>query len=191
MDERRHAGIGGDAQRQRRDADEGCLVKIGGADAADEPDKRPDRQIEIVDGDDEHLRDGRERDRHRVLEHQIEPHIAHGARLRVEGGAEHDGERQRRQEAAQQAAVQGRRHSRALGEGGVKYLVLAELVLAQFRDDPAITEYIGAVTVAQLIDLGRIPDEGAAPLRFLADDLIDFELGADIDTAHRIVHQHD
>ncbi len=40
---------------------------------------------------------GRERDRHREIEQQVEPDVAHGARLHVEDGAEQHRERQRRQ----------------------------------------------------------------------------------------------
>ena len=42
------------------------------ADADDEADIGADRQVEIVDGDDAHLRDGGERDRDRQIEHQVE-----------------------------------------------------------------------------------------------------------------------
>ena len=46
-----------------------------------------------------------ERDGHCVLQHQVEPEIAHGARLHIEGGSEHDGQRQEGQGLPQEAPV--------------------------------------------------------------------------------------
>src|SRR3546814_5244978 len=36
-----------------------------------------------------------------------------------------------------------------------------------------------------------VPEEGASRFRLGADEVIDLELGADVDAAHGVVHQHD
>src|ERR1700722_8763911 len=81
--------------------------------------------------------------------------------------------------------------SAGVRERRVNHLLFIELVACELSDDCAIAKYVGAVAVLQLIDLGRVPKEGAAPLRLRADQVIDFKLGVEIDAAHRIVHQHD
>src|ERR1700733_4254666 len=81
--------------------------------------------------------------------------------------------------------------SAGVRERGVDHLLFIEFVARELGDDCAVAKYVGAVAVLQLVDLGRIPKEGAAPLRLRADQVIDFKLGVEIDAAHRIVHQHD
>src|SRR5580704_15565321 len=81
--------------------------------------------------------------------------------------------------------------SAGVRERRVDDLLFIEFVARELGDNRAVTKHIGAVAVLQLVDLGRIPEEGAALLRFGADQVIDFELGVEIDAAHRIVHQHD
>ena len=97
MDQRRDTGISRDACEQRQHAERWLIVQQRRADAADCSDERTDRKIKVIDSDDEHLGDCRERDWHRVLQHQRQPEITHGARLNDEGRREHDGERQERQ----------------------------------------------------------------------------------------------
>src|SRR4029077_8647510 len=81
--------------------------------------------------------------------------------------------------------------SAGVRERRVDHLLLIEFVARELSDDCAIAKFESAVAVLQLVDLGRIPKEGAAPLRLGADQVIDFKLGVEIDAAHRIVHQHD
>src|SRR6202020_3440427 len=81
--------------------------------------------------------------------------------------------------------------SAGVRERGVDHLFFIEFVTREFGGNGAVTKYVGAVAVLQLVDLGRIPEEGAALLCFGADQVIDFKLGVEIDAAHRIVHQHD
>src|SRR5580704_14700212 len=59
-------------------------------------------------------------------------------------------------------------------ERRVDHLLFIEFVAREFSDDCAIAKYVGAVAILQLVDLGRIPEEGATPLRFDADQVIDF-----------------
>ena len=47
------------------------------------------------------------------------------------------------------------------------------------------------VAIVELFGFGGVPEEGAALAGLLAHQIVDFELGADIDAAHRIIHQHD
>ena len=55
----------------------------------------------------------------------------------------------------------------------------------------ALAEHIDAVALADLVHFGRVPDEGAALVGLGAQHGIDLLLGADVDAAHGIVHQHD
>ena len=47
------------------------------------------------------------------------------------------------------------------------------------------------IAIFQLVGLRRVPKEGAALFGFLAEEIIDFQLGADVHTAHRVVHEDD
>lgn len=54
---------------------------------------------------------------------------------------------------------------------------------------PAFAEYVEPVAIIKFLHLGRVPDEGSAPLGFAADQLIDLLLGADIDAAHWVIEK--
>src|SRR5262245_40239990 len=84
-----------------------------------------------------------------------------------------------------------RNHLSALGEGGIEHFVFGELTRTELGDDGAVAKDVSAVAVAELLDLGGVPDEAASALGLLSDHVIDFELGADIDAAHWIVHEND
>ena len=92
VDQGANRGIGGDAEQQRQRAQQGVGLEQRGGNAADEADEGADGEIEVIDGDDEHLGDGGKRDRHGVLQHQVQAEIAHGAGLHIEGCAQHDHE---------------------------------------------------------------------------------------------------
>src|SRR6478672_8640605 len=83
------------------------------------------------------------------------------------------------------------RSSRCLGEGRLDHLLLSELAAIQLCDDAAVAEHIDVVAIVQLFRFGGVPQEGTTGSGFRPDQFIDFELGADIDAAHRIIHQHD
>ena len=146
---------------QRQHAEQRVVVQPGRADAADEADEGADRQVEIVDGDDEHLRDGGERDRHRRLQHQVEPEIAHGARL-------HDRRWRSAPRPARGRAGRARSSLRLMHAGSVSAKEACSTFSsvsssrARLGDDGAVAEHIGVVAVGQLVDLGRVPEEGAA-----------------------------
>ncbi|OWK23035.1 hypothetical protein AJ87_40165 [Rhizobium yanglingense] len=74
-------------------------------------------------------------------------------------------------------------------EGGGDNVRLVDGVAGEFGRDAALAEDVDAVAEADLVHLRRVPDEGAAVRRFLADDRVDLLLGPDVDAAHRIVHQ--
>jgi hypothetical protein len=105
MDQGAHCAICHDQQHESQKPKGRVLEQQGCAHATHQPDEGTDREVEVVHRDHEHLRNGGERNRHRVLQHQIEPEIAHGARLYVEGGGQHDGEREEGQRLAQQTPV--------------------------------------------------------------------------------------
>ena len=71
MDQRADRGIDQHAAGQRRDPEQRVVVQPGRADAGDEADIAADRQVELVDGDHEHLRDGGEGDRQSEVEQQV------------------------------------------------------------------------------------------------------------------------
>ena len=87
----------------------------------------------------------------------------------------------------------GRRRScpPSLAEGGLQHLLLGQVGARDVGDDLAVAHHVDVVAVVQLFDLGGVPDEGAPRLRLGADQLVDLQLGADIDAAHRVVHQDD
>ncbi|MNX94470.1 hypothetical protein D3C86_1267010 [compost metagenome] len=76
-----------------RNAEQWRGLQEGGGDTGAEADEGAHRQIKIVDGHDQHLRNGGKRNRYRQIEQQVEAGIAHGARLHVEYGGEQEGER--------------------------------------------------------------------------------------------------
>ncbi len=105
MNEGADGAIAGDEGEKGKNAEGRIGEEKCGTHTAHQPDEGPDREIEIVDGDDEHLRDGGKRDRHGILQHQVEAEIAHGPRLDDEGGGEHHRQRQEGQGLAQEPAV--------------------------------------------------------------------------------------
>src|SRR5882672_11393057 len=84
------------------------------------------------------------------------------------------------------AVISGR-----IAERGLDDLFLRQFVASEIGDDPAVLEHINVVAIVELFGFGGVPEEGAALARLLAHEVVDFELGADVDAAHRIVHQHD
>ncbi len=118
MDQRADGGIGGDAGRQQQDAEQRLVHHPGAGDAGHQPDEGADREIEVVDRQDEHLRDGGEGDRHRVFQHQVEAAIAHGAVVEDEDGDQHSRQRDRRQGPAQHARIAIERDLGARGLAG-------------------------------------------------------------------------
>ena len=90
MNERADKPIGQYAGRKSENAQKRIFKQQCGRNAADKSHKRPDGKIEIIHRDDEHLGYGGQRYGHRILQHQIEPEIAHGARLNIKGGCKHD-----------------------------------------------------------------------------------------------------
>src|SRR5271155_5179162 len=64
--------------------------------------------------------------------------------------------------------------SAGVRERRVDHLLFIEFVAREFSNNCAIAKHVGAVAVLQLIDLGCIPKEGAAPLCLGADQVIDF-----------------
>src|SRR5438552_1621351 len=80
--------------------------------------------------------------------------------------------------------------SARLRERGLNDLLLGEFIAPKIGDDGAVAKDIDVIALFQLVGLGRVPEEGPPGAGFLGDEIIDFELGADVDAAHRIVHQH-
>ena len=74
----------------------------------------------------------------------------------------------------------GRREDRRFGD----------LIAHQFLHDHAFAKDINPVAQAHLGHLGRVPDEGAALFGLGADDAVNLLFRADIDAAHRVIHQH-
>src|SRR6476659_5757821 len=68
---------------------------------------------------------------------------------------------------------------------------LRHLLTLEGRDDAAVAEHVDAVAVVELVELGRVPEESAALGRLVAQQVVHLALGADVDAAHRIVHQDD
>src|SRR5260221_13109836 len=78
-----------------------------------------------------------------------------------------------------------------LGEGGLDDILLTHLVARQIGDYAPAAKNIDSVAIHELIGLRRVPQEGATFTRFGGDQFVDLELGADIDAAHRVIHQDD
>ena len=114
VDQRADRGIDQYAAGKRRDPEQRLVGEPGRADAGDEADIGTERQVEVVHGDDEHLGDGRKRDRQREIEQEVEADIAHRARLHPEHSEQDDDEGQRWQ---QDARVAGQECDRASGGG--------------------------------------------------------------------------
>src|ERR1700732_1327155 len=65
---------------------------------------------------------------------------------------------------------------------------LAEFVAPQIGNDPAIAEHIHVIAILEFFHLGGVPEERATSGGLRVDQVINLELGTDIDAAHRIIH---
>src|SRR5664279_669427 len=81
--------------------------------------------------------------------------------------------------------------SAGIAERGLDDFLLRHVAAVERGDDPAVAKHIDAVAIVELADFGGVPKKGAAVARLLAKQVVHLELGADVDAAHRIVHQHD
>src|SRR5882672_4084733 len=77
-----------------------------------------------------------------------------------------------------------------IAKRGLDDLLLRHVPAVQIGNDPAISKYINAVAIVELVDFGGVPKEGAAVARLLPQQVVHLQFGADIDPAHRIVHQN-
>ena len=135
-----------------------------------------------------------ERDRHREVEQQVQPDVAHRARLQAErsppssAASDSAGTSRRSAFGRQPASCRACARERG-GEDRLSSVISSPVSSATMR---AVAEDVDAVAEAHLVHLGRIPDEGAARRRPRPGCMrVDLLLGADIDAAHRVVHQHD
>src|SRR5437868_6867040 len=81
--------------------------------------------------------------------------------------------------------------SASIAERGLDDFLLRHFAALEVRDDPAVAQDIDVIAVLELIGLGGVPEEGPAASRLFAQQIVDLELGAYVDAAHRIVHQDD
>src|SRR5581483_740317 len=102
VDQRTYPGIYDYPAQQQDRAQQGRLVQPGRDNTAAKTDEGADRKIELAASDDEHLRRGGQCDRQRQAEHQVKAEIAHGARIDPGDRDDHQGQREGRQQAAQQ-----------------------------------------------------------------------------------------
>jgi len=72
-----------------------------------------ERKVEVVDGDDEHLRDRGEGDRQSEVEQEVQPDITHRPRLQPEDGGEDQHERQDGQDEPGVPGQEFERHGQA------------------------------------------------------------------------------
>ena len=186
-----------DARRRRRcsaarasDAEQRRVVQPGRGDAGDEADEGADREVEVVDAEQEHLRDGGERDRHREVEQQVEAEIAHrraaAARRsrRAAAPATAPGSRLRRQ-------LRRQRHASARNEACRTFSSVIS-ARGEVGDDARRRGRrrrgrSARARPSRWCTRGRCGPR-AASARIMRVDLL---LGADVDAAHRVVHQHD
>src|SRR3954465_12503037 len=80
--------------------------------------------------------------------------------------------------------------SACLREGGLNHLFLGELIPPQVSNDRAVAKDVDMVALLQFVGFGGVPEEGPPGAGRLGDQIVDLELGADVDAAHRVVHQH-
>src|SRR5450755_1704244 len=81
--------------------------------------------------------------------------------------------------------------SACIAERRLDALFFRHLAAVEVGDDAAVLEDVDVVAVLELLGLGGVPEESAAAARLLAEQVVDLELGADVDAAHRIVHEDD
>ena len=53
----------------------------------------------------------------------------------------------------------------------------------------AISENVDPIAIVEFVCLGGVPQESAAGLRFLSDQIVDLQFGPVVDAAHGIVHK--
>src|ERR1700722_2523434 len=73
-------------------------------------------------------------------------------------------------------------------EGGMNDALLGEFVAGEMGDDRAVAKDIGAVTILQFLGFGGVPEESAPAARLVAYEIVDLELSAIVDPAHRLSH---
>jgi hypothetical protein len=111
--------VDADGGDQRRDAQQGSVLEQRCGDAGAQSHEAADAQVQIVDRDDAELRQRRQDHRHREVEQQGQPDIAHGARLLREDHRQHQRQGYCRQQHPQQAdGVEAGRAARGQGCGG-------------------------------------------------------------------------
>ena len=104
-------GIDPDRCQQDQHPQKRCVIQVGGDDTGDKADKGADRQVQVIDRHDDHLGNRRQRNRHRQIEQQVQPHIAHGARLQVKDPTQQQHQRQDRHDQPQ--GIGGQFHAAA------------------------------------------------------------------------------
>src|SRR6185295_1740204 len=72
-------------------------------------------------------------------------------------------------------------------EGGLDDLLLRQLAAAEIGDDAAVAEDVDVIAVIELLRFGGVPQERPAGASLGADEVVDLELGREIDAAHGIV----
>ena len=82
--------VGHDATDQGQHPEEGLVYEQRRGDARGQADVGADRQVQVVDGHDEQLGKGRQRQRHGQPEEQVEPEVARRLGLHVKDGEQHD-----------------------------------------------------------------------------------------------------
>ncbi|MCY1304986.1 hypothetical protein D9M70_547630 [compost metagenome] len=75
-------------------------------------------------------------------------------------------------------------------KGCSKHVFFRDFVADEFCHDCTVAEDIDTIAQFDLVHFGGIPDKGSANFSFMAQDFIDFLLGADINPAHGVVHQN-
>ena len=111
MDHDADSGIDPDGRQQDQHPQERCVIEVGGGDTGDKADKGADRQVKVIDRHDDHLGNRRQRNRHRQIEQQVQPHVAHGARLQVKDPTQQQRQRQDRHDQPQ--GIGGKLHAAA------------------------------------------------------------------------------
>src|SRR6185369_9386020 len=81
--------------------------------------------------------------------------------------------------------------SACIAERGPDDLFFRDLAAVEVGNDAAVLEDVNVVAMREFLGLGGVPEERAATPRLFAEQVVDLDLGADVDAAHRIVHQYD
>src|SRR5580704_7172943 len=80
---------------------------------------------------------------------------------------------------------------RRLLERGLDHAFFAQIVPPKISYDPAVAKYVNVVAVFEFFHFSCVPEESAPGGRFISNQLIHLEFGANINSAHRVVHQQD